>query len=190
MTTVIGLDPSLTHTAAHWAAGTPGNIQHRGKFALKSKKPQENRFARLHALSHELVERVGDLGAAGRAVCFVEGYSFGSKNAREALGEWGGILRLTMLQLGWDVVEVPPSTLKKFVTGKGNAEKDGIRMEVLKRWDYSSSDNNDSDAYALMRLGVEWVRWSESPANVTKANAELCKKLVVLRAIDLRGTEL
>lgn len=189
MTIVLGLDPSLTHTAAHWAAGNPVaqalNVTHRGKFAIKS-RPQENRFARLHVLSGMLVDRIGALPSpALGAVAFVEGYSFGSKNAREQLGEWGGILRLTLLQLGWDVVEVAPPSLKKFVTGKGNAEKDGVRMEVLKRWEYSSTDNNDADAYALMRLGVEWLRWSTSPDFVTKANAKLCEKLVVLRASDL-----
>ncbi|HYC44514.1 MAG TPA: crossover junction endodeoxyribonuclease RuvC [Burkholderiales bacterium] len=186
MTTIIGFDPSLSHSAAHWAPRADllegAVFGGYGTFAIKSEpKHFAHRLARLQEIRRQLLDHVHSITKKhGAGVMFVEGYAFGARNDRETLGEWGGQLRLTMFDLGWDVVEVAPGTLKKYVTGKGNAEKDGIRMEVLKRWRYESTDNNDADAYALMRLGFDWLRWRDG-VQTTKALAETCAKLVVLR---------
>lgn len=176
---IIGFDSSLSHSAAHWEAGGIFG----GTFAIKSEpKRFAHRLARLQEIRGQLLAHLHAVAREhGLGLVFVEGYAYGARNDRETLGEWGGLLRVAMLDLGWDVVEVAPPTLKKYVTGKGNAEKDGIRMEVLKRWQYESTDNNDADAYALMRLGFDWLRWKNGE-HVTKALSELCAKLVVLRA--------
>jgi len=184
VTVVLGFDPSLSHSAAHWAGdGWHCEVGLRtGSFAIKSEpKNFAHRVARLRNIRDQLCAYMTGLtDRVGPGVAFVEGYSFGARREQQSLGEWGGQLRLTMLDLGWDIVEVPPSTLKKYVTGKGTAEKDGMRMEVLKRWKYESTDNNDADAYALMRMGLDWVRWTNGEV-VTKALAETLGKLVVMR---------
>ena len=82
----------------------------------------------------------------------VEGYSFGSQNAREAMGEWGGLLRWLLWKDGYRFIVVPPTTLKKFTTGKGNAKKDMMILEVFKKWGYSAQSNDDADSYALAQL--------------------------------------
>ena len=51
------------------------------------------------------------------------------------------------------VVEVPPSTLKKFVTGKGNAKKDQMMLAIYKRWGTEFDNNDAADAYALAQYG-------------------------------------
>lgn len=185
---IIGFDPSLTHSAAHWAPRAElleGAIfGGYGTFAIKSEpKHFPHRLARLQEIRRQLLEHVHAITSKhGKGLMFVEGYSFGSTGGQAMeRAEWGGQLRLTMFDLGWDVIEVTPTMLKKYVTGKGHAEKDGMRMEVLKRWAYESTDNNDADAYALMRLGFDFIRWREG-LQVTKAVAEVCAKLVVLRA--------
>ncbi len=182
MRPLLGIDPSLSHTAGHWAL-TPESIGVENTFAIKSEpKYYASRIARLWDLRRRVFDCIQPHTAEhGPGDAFVEGYSFGARNEREKLGEWGGVLRLVLLDLGWDIVEVPPSTLKKFTTGKGHAEKDGMRMEVLKRWGYESTDNNDCDAYALLHLGRAWQRWSAGE-HVTKDVADVCAKLVVMRA--------
>ena len=42
---------------------------------------------------------------------------------------------------------------KKFITGKGNAPKEFMLMEVYKRFNEEFRDNNICDAYCLARVG-------------------------------------
>lgn len=53
----------------------------------------------------------------------IEGYSMGSKGAVFNIGENQGILKYKLYKLGIMVDEVPPTVLKKFAYGKGNADK-------------------------------------------------------------------
>lgn len=83
----------------------------------------------------------------------IEGYSFESKFGREAAGELGGYIRMRLWEAGVDIIEVPPSVLKLFVTGKGKAEKNLMLRDVFRRWGYVAECDDLSDAYALTVLG-------------------------------------
>ena len=48
---------------------------------------------------------------------------------------------------------VPATSLKKWLTSKGNAQKDTMMMEVYKQFGYTSRTNNEADAVALAMLG-------------------------------------
>jgi crossover junction endodeoxyribonuclease RuvC len=48
---------------------------------------------------------------------------------------------------------VAPSTLKKFVTGRGNAKKDEMLLETYKRLNESFSNDNLCDAFGLAHCG-------------------------------------
>ena len=48
---------------------------------------------------------------------------------------------------------VAPTTLKKFITGKGNIKKDVILLEIFKRYDIEFYDDNLGDAYGLAKIG-------------------------------------
>lgn len=50
---------------------------------------------------------------------------------------------------------VPPTSLKKFVSGKGNVKKEVMLKEVYKRWNVDFNDNNLADAYGLARMALE-----------------------------------
>ena len=43
-------------------------------------------------------------------------------------------------------------TLKKYATGKGNAKKQEMLMQIYKRWGVEFNDDNAADSYALARL--------------------------------------
>ena len=59
---------------------------------------------------------------------------------------------------------VPPMTLKKFATGKGNADKDMVIKEVYKRWGHDCTISDEADACAALHFGLQLIG-SEEPQN-------------------------
>lgn len=91
------------------------------------------------------------VGAVDPDVAVIEGYSFGSSaKGTRSIAEWGGVARLNLYVRGVPVVEVPPSTLKKYATGRGNAPKPDMRMELYKRTGLDVADDNEVDALWLL----------------------------------------
>lgn len=85
----------------------------------------------------------------------MEGYAFGAKVGREQAGELGGTVKLAVhYTLGPDkLLIVPPTALKKFVTGRGNAKKNEMLLGVYKQWGEEFTDDNQADAYSLEQFG-------------------------------------
>jgi crossover junction endodeoxyribonuclease RuvC len=52
---------------------------------------------------------------------------------------------------------VPPTSLKKFVTGRGNAKKNEMLLGVYKQWGVEFSDDNQADAFALEKFGLAYL---------------------------------
>lgn len=90
---------------------------------------------------------------------FMEGYAFGAKVGREQAGELGGLVKISTVEtIGRKPVVVPPNSLKKFVTGKGNAKKNEMLLGVYKQWGQSFSDDNVADAFALRMFGYGYFQ--------------------------------
>jgi crossover junction endodeoxyribonuclease RuvC len=88
------------------------------------------------------------------ALIVFEGYGFASKFGHShSLGELGGILKLAAFEFDRPFIIVPPTVLKKFTTGKGNAEKNAVSKEAYKRYGVDLSDNNQVDAAMLAIMG-------------------------------------
>ena len=82
----------------------------------------------------------------------MEGYAFGSQMAN-MLGELGGMVKLTLLDFGIYPLIVPPTNLKKYVTGKGNGiSKSQMLLYVFRKWGAEITDDNAADSYALAKL--------------------------------------
>lgn len=189
---VLGVDPSLTHTGVVYGAMPPTDtdpteVKHYAiKTDLKKHAHPIARLAHLAAYFDMLLDEVEEQ-IGGPSILTVENYSFGSKNSRpHSLGEWGGQVRLNAYWRGWTVVVVSPSVLKKLVTGKGNAEKDLMMMEILSKWGYKPLDNNNADAYALMRLGLIYAR-HRMGETVLKKELELLKTVEVFEPRQVRA---
>ena len=86
----------------------------------------------------------------------MEGYAFGSQMAN-MLGELGGMVKLEFFSSTYGTSKypliIPPTTLKKYVTGKGQGvPKSQMVLHVYKKWGVEFSDDNAADSYALARL--------------------------------------
>lgn len=91
----------------------------------------------------------------------MEGYSHGSLSKKFLLGEVGSIVKLTAYDMGAPLHEAAPTQLKKFVTGKGSADKDAVMKGVKNQWKMIITDDNLADAYGLAQIAREIV-WPSS----------------------------
>lgn len=66
----------------------------------------------------------------------------------------GSVLRFLLWQNDITYLEVSPTSLKKFVTGKGNSPKEQMILEVFKRYGYTSKTNDIADAVGLGMFGL------------------------------------
>jgi len=70
----------------------------------------------------------------------------------------GSIITMVTDKVGFDnVILVNPSTVKKVITGKGNADKDLIKQSVLNTYnfDLSGLDNDEIDGIAIAITGFK-----------------------------------
>lgn len=105
-------------------------------------------------------------------IVYIEGYSFMSKFNLVTMAEVGTIFRYFLWQAGYEVIEVAPTTLKKFITGKGNSNKNLILLNVFKNWNINIENDNIADsfglamfaAYRLLGISDEKGVWKKSDA--------------------------
>ena len=71
------------------------------------------------------------------------------------MGAMHFILRLFLYKRDVFFKVIAPGTLKKFVTGKGNAKKDLMLLKVYKRWGVEFEVDDLADAYGLARMALE-----------------------------------
>lgn len=65
--------------------------------------------------------------------------------------------QLKMYDLGLDFTYVNPAQLKRYATGLGNAKKDLMLAEAVRRLGYQGSSNDEADALWLWEMGVDHV---------------------------------
>ena len=163
---VVALDPSLTCTGvADSALGAPFTI---------TPPAGLSGMARLHWIQKQVM-RV----CTGADLVSIEGYAHGSKFNAHAMGEVGGIIRLTLWCMGVAYVDVPPSVRMKLATGKGSAKKEHVLAEAIHRLSYQGHDNNEADALWLLQAALQEYGLpgaAQLPANhlerMSKAKAE------------------
>lgn len=95
------------------------------------------------------------VAARGADLVVLEGFAWGAKgNAVLDLAMLGGVVRVALTEAGLTYVEVNPSSLKKFATGKGNAKKDEVFAAAIRKLDYQGTDHNEADALWLLQMAV------------------------------------
>jgi crossover junction endodeoxyribonuclease RuvC len=157
---ILALDLSLTHTGV-CSDGETSCISTAGLRGVVR-------------LDH-IVRQVQSL-ARGVDVVVLEGYSYGSRGRSVFdIGELGGGVRLLLHRLDIPFVEVPPSTLKKYATGQGNAGKDAMIAEAVRRFGFPGHSNDEADAWLLWCLARQ--AYGAPVARVPAAQLKALSKL-------------
>lgn len=146
---LIAIDPSLTSTGFAFR-GDDGHIEV-GTIRPKNMTGPERLLYIERQLAHILDTVAPD------AVAY-EDYAMRSKGKVFHIGELGGVLKVHLWRRGVDIILVPPSNLKLFVTGKGNPgkgkEAKTLLMQILARHRGRLFNNSDeADAYGLLLAG-------------------------------------
>lgn len=83
----------------------------------------------------------------------MEGYAFGSQMAN-MLGELGGLVKMFFYkELDIKPLIVPPTSLKKYVAGKGTGvQKNQMLLHIYKKWGVEFRDDNAADSFALAKI--------------------------------------
>lgn len=89
----------------------------------------------------------------------IEGYAMGIRTGQSfSIGELGGVIKLLLYEWKKPFVIVSPTSLKKFVLGKGVGDKDMIIMNVYKRWGFEAKTSDEADALVLAYISRELDR--------------------------------
>lgn len=174
MTVIVGVDLSLTSTGiarieavqavlpAYPAEDPPRTVPgHRVNIARVQSKPPPTSRVTLASRSLRLRKIAGEVFGycTGADLVVIEGPSYASDSgaAHDRAGLWWMVVgRLT--GQGYNVVEVPPTVLKTYATGKGNAPKDAVLAAVVRRYPQVDVDQNDvADALVLAAMGARFI---------------------------------
>jgi Holliday junction resolvasome RuvABC endonuclease subunit len=146
---VVGLDLSLTATGIAYASGEAVTLDTK---ALRG----------THRLGviRQAVREALDVCDRAPDLVVIEGYSFGSAQGMAALGELGGVIRMVLADeadehpsMGWAVS--PPTSLKKYATGSGKADKTAMVVAARERLGYQGLSNDQADALWLRAAGLD-----------------------------------
>jgi len=127
------------------------------KQLIKSKTGDEIEFRILFILN-EIIRSIDNVlkNNDNLLSIYIEGPSYQSKG--QSILEMGALnyyIRIYFYQNKMNYKVIPPGSLKKFVTGKGNAKKNLMLLKVFKKWGVEFDDDNLADAYSLARLALE-----------------------------------
>ena len=180
--TIVGIDYSLNSPAIciagddfdfdkcsfHFLTSKKKHIGKFGKnifgYEIKDYKTPIERFTNISTWALDIIHKHKD----DTAKVFIEGYSFGSKGqAVFQIAENCGILKYR-LQLSPSILydTVVPSVVKKFASGKGNADKqlmydsfkEHTKQDLLKMFDMGKLNNPVTDivdSYYIAKVGYE-----------------------------------
>lgn len=138
---ILGLDLSLTATGI---CDIDGHT-----FTVKTKTAAGDR--RLVTIA----DAVYKLAINGRVdLAVIEDLPANAKSAG-ITGMVQGAVRTELIRLGVPYVLVTPAGLKKWTTGKGNADKVAMGVESLKRFGRQFANDNECDAHALRAMALD-----------------------------------
>ncbi len=136
----VGVDLSYTATGIAW----PDAVDTFGTRVCDGADHQRAAIIAAHVHAHA---RDADL------ICVEAGVHRSSAAFKS--GILAGIVRDRLEPMWERVLLVPPGTLKKYATGRGNADKTSMVVAARERLGYDGTDDNEADALWLRALGSD-----------------------------------
>lgn len=102
----------------------------------------------------EIIDRSSDVISLGCDLVVVEGLAVHGHGNGMTAAQLMGALKFVLIGRGVPYAEVPPATLKKFATGRGNADKTAMALAAFKRAGVEFADDNQCDAWWLRQAGL------------------------------------
>lgn len=182
----VGIDPSITNTGIV-VLDTSGDIvtaYEPSKLLneeAKSKYDLSHKIFRYKAISDFVRNKFNRLTLLDKLIIGYEDYSYASINKSYTIGEFGGVLKLSLLNIGClvRIHFIPPTVVKYFATGNGSATKKMMVSRFNKDHDNLSNNSHDLvDAYFL----AEMVGYLDNkfPVNSNQINELTRHKLSII----------
>lgn len=149
-----GLDLSLTATGVALVGEVSATTM-----TVKSASVPNATLADRHARIGNIVETVELLLDGHAELVVIEGPSYGSNS----VGSWDrawlfGAMVDDLMRRGYRLAVAPPATVKKFASGKGNADKTAVAAGMTRLWpDVHPVNDNEFDALTLATMGAQWM---------------------------------
>lgn len=159
----VGIDPSTKTGIVLLHTGGTVNL----KYEITSKKKEDpHRFI-------DIAEQVLLHIQPNDVIC-IEGFSYGSKGKGVSTQYGiGWMIRAELIRNGYTYYDVPPTTVKKFATGKGNTKKDEMVLPIYKKWGFESHSDNIRDAFVLSQIALAL----HDTSNLTEYQKEALQKV-------------
>lgn len=148
--TVVGVDLSLVSTGVAWEPDCCRRIQTRPK----DWRSEDDRLEFIVARVMEVVHEAHEPDRAAGTLVVIEGLTYGQASG-SAFTRAGlhYLVRAAVLAEGHRLTIVPPTALKKFVTGKGGASKELVVSTVARKLGRAISSDDVADALGLVAIG-------------------------------------
>lgn len=154
MSTVVGLDLSLTGTGIAVLSDVP---PHWATYLVGSKPAGDTVAARADRLTDLAATILGYCHDADLVCIERPAYSSNSGSVTDRAGLWWLVVARLVRGLRIPVVDIVNNHAKTYATGKGNASKDAVLSETVRRYGLmfpQLADNNEADALQLAALGL------------------------------------
>jgi len=161
---IVAGDLSLTATGLAWTEPTPFDF-YAQVIRTSSKQGLSNRL--------DVIAAAFAFKADDADVLIIEDVPFGQYGVPIAMVH--GAVRYA-LGPSFPIVTIPPATLKKYATGRGNARKPDMLDAARSRLGWrGSNDDNVIDALWLLAAGLDW--YGQPLCSMPKANHEALHKI-------------
>lgn len=149
---VTGIDLSMTSTGVAWIGADGDTLTRSVTSKGKATDDLEARATRIRRLTEDIAYQVpfGEL-------VVIESPSFGSAGAGtwDRSGLWWSVVLFLMDENSNGIAMVAPTTLKKWLTGSGRAEKNTVGVHVGRLFPTTEIKTDDeADALGLAHLGA------------------------------------
>lgn len=149
----VGLDLSLTGSGFIIIDGNANLIT---KKVISSNSNDSSEY-RIQQITHSILKELFEFRVDIKAI-YMEGISYGSQG--KGFAELSGLFYHTQIKLKEDFPQVdiqtiPPTVLKKYISGKGNVKKELVILNVYKKFGVEFDNSDLADAYSLARMALE-----------------------------------